>query len=256
MQDISATSTAGAVSAASFPTRPFLGIDFALAPPEAWRDFLLTPSRGDRFDYLVTPNVDHVVQLSKRPALGPVYAEAGWHLCDSRILEKLARPRGLALQAYPGADIVADLLADPRSRKLRIAIVGPDAADFARLQQVLPGHDFLHVPAPMMQPGDAGWEQTLQAAEAVRVDLYFLCLSFPKQEIFAHDLKRRGRARGVALCVGAGIDFLTGHQKRAPQIWRRLSLEWLYRLLSQPRRLWKRYLVDGPRIFWLYLTLR
>ena len=235
------------------PTVPFLGLDFALAPPARWRDLLLAPAEGEGFTYLVTPNVDHIVQIEKHPDLVQAYDAAGWHLCDSRILEKLARTRGIALQCYPGADLLADVLADPRAPARRIAVLGPDAADFARLVARFPDHQLIHVPAPMMQPGSPAWHETLAATEDAGAELHLLCLSFPKQELFAHDLKRRGRARGVALCAGAGIDFLTGHQRRAPMIWRRLSLEWLYRLLSQPRRLWKRYLVDGPKIFWIYL---
>ncbi|WP_164885807.1 WecB/TagA/CpsF family glycosyltransferase [Paenirhodobacter populi] len=205
------------------------------------------------FRYLVTPNVDHLVQLSKRPELIPVYAAADWRMCDSRILERLAKFRGLELRCYPGADLVRDLLDDPRSQTLKIAVVGPDQANFDALCQKFPGHDLIRVEAPFMKPGDAAWEATLAGTEAAQADLTLLCISFPKQEIFAHELKSRGRARGTALCVGASIDFLTGQQTRAPDIFRRTGMEWLYRLISQPGRLWKRYLVDGPKIFLLFL---
>ncbi|MDP1777099.1 MAG: WecB/TagA/CpsF family glycosyltransferase, partial [Brevundimonas sp.] len=73
--------------------------------------------------------------------------------------------------------------------------------------------------------------------------------SFPKQELFAHALRAAGRKTGVALCVGASVDFLTGRQKRAPRIFQQLSLEWLHRLLSQPRRMFRRYVIEGPAIF-------
>lgn len=55
-------------------------------------------------------------------------------------------------------------------------------------------------------------------------------------------------ARGLTLCCGASINFLTGVERRAPQWMQRLSLEWLYRLLQNPRRLARRYLVRGPQI--------
>lgn len=230
----------------------FLSLDFRLAAPAAWRDLLLCPGQGG-FRYLVTPNVDHVVQLSKRPDLAPVYADAAWRLCDSRILERLARLRGIDLKCYPGADLVRDLLADPRSRGLRIAVVGPEPEDFAILRGHLPDHDLHLVDAPFMTPGNPEWTATLEGIEAAHPDLTLLCISFPKQEILAHDLKARGIVQGIAICAGASIDFLTGRQHRAPALFRRTGFEWLYRLLSQPGRLWKRYLVDGPRIFLLYL---
>jgi exopolysaccharide biosynthesis WecB/TagA/CpsF family protein len=58
-------------------------------------------------------------------------------------------------------------------------------------------------------------------------------------------------SRGLALCVGAALDFITGTQKRAPRFARRLGLEWAHRLLTNPRRMWRRYLVEGPAIFLL-----
>ena len=58
-----------------------------------------------------------------------------------------------------------------------------------------------------------------------------------------------GDATGCGLCIGASLDFITGRQRRAPRVVQRLGLEWAHRLASQPGRLWRRYLVDGPKIF-------
>lgn len=239
-----------------YDTVEFLALDFTVAPPQVWRDLFLSPAPATGLHYLVTPNVDHVVQLAKRPDLAPIYDAADWKICDSRILAKLGRMRGIDLACYPGADLVRDLLTDPRARAQRIAIVGPDGERFRLLQEKFPDHDLHLVEAPFMQPGSPEWERALAATEAVQADLTLLCISFPKQEVFARDLKARGYARGRAICAGASIDFLTGQQKRAPEIFRRTSTEWLYRLLSQPGRLWKRYLVDGPRIFVIYYRSR
>jgi exopolysaccharide biosynthesis WecB/TagA/CpsF family protein len=79
----------------------------------------------------------------------------------------------------------------------------------------------------------------------------FLAVGSPQQEIVAQALKMRGLARGLALCVGASINFITGNERRAPPWMRRIGIEWLYRLLQNPKRLAYRYLVRGPRIFFL-----
>jgi len=76
-----------------------------------------------------------------------------------------------------------------------------------------------------------------------------LAVGSPQQEMLAHELQRRGIARGLALCIGASINFLTGSERRAPHWMQRCGLEWLYRLLQNPARLAYRYLVRGPRIF-------
>jgi N-acetylglucosaminyldiphosphoundecaprenol N-acetyl-beta-D-mannosaminyltransferase len=65
-----------------------------------------------------------------------------------------------------------------------------------------------------------------------------------------------GRTRGLAICAGASLDFLIGKQVRAPRWMQALHIEWLHRLLSDPKRLAYRYLVRGPRIFPLLLRKR
>jgi exopolysaccharide biosynthesis WecB/TagA/CpsF family protein len=79
----------------------------------------------------------------------------------------------------------------------------------------------------------------------------FLAIGSPQQEIIAQKLKERGVARGLALCIGASINFITGAERRAPLWIRKSGLEWLFRLVQSPRRLAKRYLLRGPRIFLL-----
>ncbi len=227
----------------------FMGVSFDVARAQDWRQRLL--AAPERFCYLVTPNVDHVLRLRQDAEVRAAYDAARWRLCDSRILARLARSRGLDLMPYPGADLVSDLLHDPGISGKRVAVLGPGKAAFQRLSQRFPKVDFLHIDAPMMQRGDAAWERALQEVEDSRFDLLLLCISFPKQEFFALDLLERGAVRpGFALCVGASVDFLTGGQRRAPEWMRRAGLEWLFRLMSDPVRLWRRYLWDGPRIFW------
>jgi exopolysaccharide biosynthesis WecB/TagA/CpsF family protein len=83
-----------------------------------------------------------------------------------------------------------------------------------------------------------------------------LAVGCPQQEILANALKTRGRARGLALCIGASINYLTGVERRAPLWAQRLGLEWLFRLTHDPARLARRYLVRGPRIFLLLPRLQ
>jgi UDP-N-acetyl-D-mannosaminuronic acid transferase (WecB/TagA/CpsF family) len=78
-----------------------------------------------------------------------------------------------------------------------------------------------------------------------------LAVGAPQQEILAERLQARGVARGLALCVGAAIDFVTGTQRRAPPWMQNAGLEWLFRLGENPARMATRYLVRGPRVFGL-----
>lgn len=215
---------------------------------------VLDMARG-AYGYVVTPNVDHVVKLMDGRVARDVYEGAALKVCDSRILSHLARLRGLALPVYPGSDLTADLLASTAAEGLVIAVFGPDRAAFDDLAARFPRQTLRWIEAPMLAPATPGWSAAVRTAAAAEWDVLLACVSFPKQELFAHALRAAGRETGVTLCVGASVDFLTGRQQRAPQIFQRLSLEWLHRLLSQPRRMFRRYVIEGPAIFgWFVRT--
>jgi exopolysaccharide biosynthesis WecB/TagA/CpsF family protein len=79
----------------------------------------------------------------------------------------------------------------------------------------------------------------------------FIAVGSPQQEMIAAQAKTIPGARGTALCIGASLEFLTGRIKRAPRLAQDLRLEWAHRLFSDPKRMWRRYLLEGPRIFLL-----
>jgi N-acetylglucosaminyldiphosphoundecaprenol N-acetyl-beta-D-mannosaminyltransferase len=81
--------------------------------------------------------------------------------------------------------------------------------------------------------------------QAAHAQLVWLGLGSPKQDRVAERLCELAAAP-VLLCVGAAFDFVSGAKRRAPSWMQRAGLEWLYRLVAEPRRLWRRYLVDGP----------
>ena len=226
----------------------FMTLDFAAGDRAALRAQARELARGP-YGYVVTPNVDHVVKLMDGRVSREVYDGATLKVCDSRILAHLARLRGKRLDVYPGSDLTADLLASPEAEGLTIAVFGPDRVAFDELAARYPRQTLRFLEAPMLTPGSGEWIEAVDGAARADWDILLACVSFPKQELFAHALKAAGRERGVALCVGASVDFLTGRQQRAPKLFQTLSLEWLHRLLSQPRRMFRRYVVEGPAIF-------
>lgn len=228
----------------------FLTLDFTFVPEDALARQLIAQAGQQRFGYVVTPNVDHMVQLLEGQIDETAYRAAQITLNDSRILSALARLVGKDLPATPGSDLVACILALPEATALRIAVIGPSQDEFDRLKLRYPHHTLQFIAAPpALHRGSADWEQLKQTLCTQNCDLMLLCLSFPKQEYLAHDLLSAGRQGGLAICAGASVDFLTGRQKRAPRIWQRLGLEWAHRLGANPRRMWRRYMVRGPRIF-------
>ncbi len=84
-----------------------------------------------------------------------------------------------------------------------------------------------------------------------KVDLLFVGVGCPKQEIWMAE--HRDHLTCVMLGVGAAFDFIAGNKKHAPRWIQHIGLEWLFRLCSEPGRLWKRYLKQNPRFIWYFL---
>lgn len=204
--------------------------------------------------YVVTPNVDHMVRLDAEPQLKPLYEEAGFNVCDSRILEILARLEGKHLPAAPGADIVEILIRDHIDPSDRIVVIGGGADIIEALVRDFGFDDIAwHDPPMGMRNNPAAIDAAARFLIEKNEGYAFLCVGSPQQEMVAKRAVEMGGGRGVALCCGASLDFLTGKVERAPKWMREARLEWLHRLISQPKRLWKRYLVDGPKIFRIWM---
>ena len=80
------------------------------------------------------------------------------------------------------------------------------------------------------------------------IDIVFSAMGNPAQENFVKELRNAG-FQGSAICVGAFFNFLVGIEKRAPKVIRKARMEWFYRFLQNPRRLYKRYFLLGPQLF-------
>jgi N-acetylglucosaminyldiphosphoundecaprenol N-acetyl-beta-D-mannosaminyltransferase len=255
-----------------FPQPPhvdFLGLPFCLLPQAQTLDLILS-RRGAPYRYVVTPNAYHVVMAHDQPGrLLPIYRDAWLSLCDSRSVRALGRLERRALPLVTGSDLVAALLSalngiealvkssSSKSTSAKLLIVGPQRSIGPALRAAYPDLRFSILPAPA---GLAKYSQLRHAVARACLDLdwdiLLLCVGCPAQELIARQLGHLGRNNGIALCVGASIDFLTGPRGRAPRWVQWLNLEWAYRLLHEPRRLWRRYLIESPRIVRIFMATR
>jgi N-acetylglucosaminyldiphosphoundecaprenol N-acetyl-beta-D-mannosaminyltransferase len=208
-----------------------------------------------RFKYVVTPNVYHMVKLFDDPATIQPLFEGAWRVfCDSRVLSRLAWFSGVRLPVITGSDLTAHLIERAGRQGLTIAILGPTAAACDALTSQYPNLNVVvHTPPMGFITSEDEVQKCVDFVVGARASLVFLALGMPQQEILARHIANNPQARGVGLCIGASIDFLTGRQSRAPVLVQRAGLEWLHRLVSNPRRLASRYLLECPRIFyWMW----
>lgn len=196
---------------------------------------------------LATLNVDHLEKLRENAAFRRAYAAHDLIVADGNPIVWLSRLGGRPVSLVPGSELVEPLCREALRAGRSVAIVagteasGRAAAD--RLAARLPGLSVALVAAPgfPFDPEGAEADALLDCVAASGAGLCLLAVGAPRQEILA----ARGRARcpdtGFA-SVGAGIDFIAGHQRRAPALMRRARLEWLWRAALSPRRLGPRYL--------------
>lgn len=234
--------------------REFLGVRFDPVSSDQALARLAEVTGATPYSYVVTPNVDHVVRLHDKEwieaKLKAIYDEADLCLCDSKVLHVLARFRGVRLPVVVGTDLaslVFDRLVESGDR---IAIVGGSDAMVRILEQKYPRVDFVRHNPPM----NLRWNLDARRAAAEFIAesggrFSFIAVGSPQQELIAAEVKSISGAVGTAFCIGAALDFITGRQRRAPRLARLLGLEWAHRLVSDPRRMWRRYLLKGPRVF-------
>jgi exopolysaccharide biosynthesis WecB/TagA/CpsF family protein len=232
----------------------FLDVTFDVLPVDRLFSRIGAVTSDSAFEYLVTPNVDHLVRLHKSGSdiagLADAYRSADLCVCDSKVLARLARWRGVNLPVVPGSDLTAALFERIIADGDHIAIVGGNSAMIDDLKRKYPALRLSHHSPPMgLMRDPAARTRAAQFVVDQKARFTFLCVGSPQQELIAVEASRIGGGRGMAFCIGAAIEFITGQTKRAPRLARQLGLEWAHRLITNPRRLWRRYLVEGPAIF-------
>lgn len=206
------------------------------------------------FRYIVTPNVDHILRIATDPQrFKPLYDASWLSVCDSRILEAMAKLSGLPLSAVPGSDLTQQLFDNVITAKDTLTVIG---ADKSIVNQIKAMYGLVHVNHYMPPMGLRNKPDEIAACAKYVFEnparYVLICVGSPQQEMVAKACLDRGDCVGFGLCVGASLDFIGGRVKRAPKWMQAARLEWLHRLASEPKRLWKRYLLEGPKIFWLW----
>ncbi len=215
--------------------------------------------------FIVTPNVDHVCLFQRDLYFREAYLDAFLVLTDGMPIVWASRllRRPLA-QKLSGSDLVPQLSAFAAREGLSIFLlgamegVGEVAAE--TLQRRCPGLRIAGAYSPPLSfEGDPRTnEETIRRLNEAKPDICFVALGSPRQEIWMH---RNYKAAGVPIMlgIGAGLDFMAGRVKRAPVWMQNAGMEWMWRLGLEPRRLWRRYLVEDLlffRLFWMEVLKR
>lgn len=207
------------------------------------------PTQG-KGRYIVTPNVDHIVKLQHDKKFRAIYDGAAAIFADGMPLVWASRLLGKPLkERVAGSDLFPAICKLSACKGYTLFFLGglPGVADAAKiiLNTRYSGLKVVGTYSPPFgfEKDDIENEKIIDLINDKKPDILFIGLGAPKQEKWiAHHIDSLNIK--VALCTGAAFDFVAGTVKRAPMWMQKSGSEWLYRLVSEPKRMWKRYLVD------------
>lgn len=206
---------------------------------------------GEGARLVVTANLDHIAQLSRNPRFQAAYDRAWAATADGMPVYLFARLRGGGVpERVTGADLVVALLNRLPLEGCRpfFVVSQKEAADRLCAYLVARGFDREAIGWACPDHGfDTDAAASAALAKAIRdhgTTLLFFSLGAPKSEIWLHE-HRHALGDTYALAIGASLDFFVGLRRRAPVWMRRVGLEWAWRLFSEPKRLFRRYVVDS-----------
>lgn len=206
-----------------------------------------------RGKYICVGNVHTTVMAHDDAHYHEVQKNAAFVLPDGKPLSVYSRKHGFAgAERVTGPDLMLALF--ERDNGLRHYFYGSTQQTLAMLGKKLSERYPALAVAGMVSPpfhrlSEAEDAKAVEEINASGADIIWVGLGAPKQENWMYD--HRDRVNGVMIGVGAGFDYHAGNIKRAPAWMQRLSLEWLYRLLQDPKRLFRRYLVTNTRYLYL-----
>ena len=209
---------------------------------------------------VVTPNVNHTVLLQKHMGLQAVYRDADLVLADGFPIIVAAKLLNRWLpERVAGSELVPNLFSASSQKHPQTAYLlgaAPGVAEQAAVA-IHERYRFVQVVGAYSPPMGFEMDQAENASivekiNDVKPDLLCVGLGAPKQELWLHRHREQLNVK-VGLCIGATIDFMAGEKAQAPIWMRRSGLEWIHRILSEPKRLTGRYARDAtvfPRLVW------
>lgn len=194
-----------------------------------------------------TLNLDHIVKLRHNTAFRAAYDRARVVLADGFPIVLAGRLQGRAVSRTTGADLIDPLCAEASARQIPIFLFGSTLASLSGAAHYLKARHSdliiagMHAPEHGFDPMSDEAMACLTLVQESGARICLVALGAPKQEIFADRCAQA--TDGISfICIGAGLDFLAGHQRRAPRALQALGCEWLWRMALNPRRLARRYL--------------
>lgn len=207
---------------------------------------------------LVTPNVDQIVKMQSDREYYNIVRNAEWVVCDSNILYLCSKILGTPLaEAIPGSSFFPAFYEyHKEDENCKIFLLGAmDGVAQTAMENINEkmGRKMVVGAYSPSYGFEKKQEENVQIYQMINdsgANVVLVGVGCPKQERWINAHKAMMPKVDIWMALGATIDFEAGNIKRAPLIWRKLYMEWFYRFLQEPKRMYKRYFVDDPKFFW------
>lgn len=207
---------------------------------------------------LITPNVDQLVKLQKDREFYEIVKKAEWVVCDSKILYLCSKLTKQPLKTYiPGSSFFPAFYEYHKNdENCRIFLLGAmDGVAQKAMENINKkvGRQIVvgaYSPSYGFENKDDENEQIVKMINESNANVVLVGVGCPKQEKWIDAHKAQMQNVNIWMALGATIDFEAGNVKRAPKIFQKLALEWLYRFFQEPKRMFRRYFIDDPVFFW------
>lgn len=209
---------------------------------------------------LITPNLDHLIKLQKDKDFYDCYKKAEWVVCDSNILRLFSKLlKTPFVEAIPGSSFFtsyymyhkddADCKIFLLGAKEGVAAKAMDRINAKIGRQIVVG---AYSPSFGFEKNEEECKEIVNIINKSGANVVLVGVGAPKQEKWIMKWKHLMPGVKVWMALGATIDFEAGNVKRAPKIYQKLAMEWLYRFTREPKRLFLRYFVDDMKFFWYF----
>ena len=209
---------------------------------------------------LVTPNLDHLIKLQKDREFYEVYRKAEWVVCDSKILYLFGKLLKTPIkEAIPGSSFFTFYyMYHKDDADCKIFLLGAKEGIAQKAMKCINekvGRRMVvgaHSPSFGFEKNEEECEELCRIVNESGANVLLVGVGAPKQEKWIMKYKDKMGGVKVFMALGATIDFEAGTLKRAPRFWQNVGMEWLYRFLKEPKRLFRRYFVDDIGFFRLF----
>lgn len=205
--------------------------------------------------YVVTPNVDHIVKLESDKEFQEVYKEADLILTDGMPLIWISKLKKNPIkEKVSGSDLFPEVCKLAAYKGYKVFLLGAAEGVAAKaaenLKEKYKGLNVVGTYSPSygFEKKEHEIQEIIKMINEVKPDILAVGLGAPKQEKFLYNYRKQLNVP-ISLAIGASIDFEAGNIERAPEWMQHSGLEWFYRLCKEPKRMFKRYLVDDMKIF-------